>query len=302
MTNPNVRLAVKTLAAFDAAIAADGGNLFRQKLKEVLPHMHDMYRQEHDEFRSHLGASVIGRECPRATYYSWRWFGKENFPSRMLRLFNRGHMEEGRLIALLLMIGVQVYQQDDKGEQFKFSHAGGHIGGSGDGVGVGIPDLIPGTACLFEFKTYNDKLFAKLKDGGVKEAKGQHYAQMQINMEKLELPITIYFAVNKNDDDIYAEIVVLNRYHADEFLNLGESIVFAKEPPDQLSRSPGFWKCKFCEFKKVCHELPGAVIARNCRTCTQSEPLPSGEWLCKLTGQFLTKADQIAACGEYSPL
>jgi len=58
-----VTLATKTLAAIDAAIEADQGAAYRQHLKNVLPHIGDAYRGvEESPFRSHMGASIIGRE------------------------------------------------------------------------------------------------------------------------------------------------------------------------------------------------------------------------------------------------
>jgi hypothetical protein len=301
MTNPNVRLATKTLAAIEAAIEADQGAAYRGWLRRILPHMSDAYREEEDGFRSHLGASVIGKECPRAVYYSWRWFTRPRFIGRMIRLFNRGHIEEARIIAALQLIGIQVYQQDAEGNQFRIHHAGGHVGGAGDGVGVGIPDLPEGQAALLEFKTYNDKQFAKLKQDGVREAKPQHYTQMQILMEKMGIPVALYIAVNKNDDEFYAEIIVLNRYHAGEYLNFGESIVFAKKAPERISNTPGFWKCRFCDERPHCHKL-GGTIEINCRTCIKSEALPDGNWLCNMHNITLTKEQQLKGCGDHIPL
>jgi hypothetical protein len=289
------------MAAIEEAIERDQGATYRGWLKRVLPHIGDAYRTEEDGFRSHLGASVIGKECPRATYYSWRWFTKSKFPGRMLRLFNRGHLEEGRVIAALLTIGVKVFQQDANGNQFRITHAGGHMGGSGDGVVIGIPDLPPDLAALLEFKTYNDNQFKKLKDNGVREAKPEHYAQMQIYMEKMGLTVCLYVGVNKNDDEIYAELVVANRYHADEFLKFGESIVFAKIPPDRISNTSGYYKCRFCDERPHCHKL-GGKIEINCRTCAKSEPLPDGSWLCNMHGNFLTKDDQLKGCGDHTPI
>ena len=60
---------------------------------------------------------------------------------------------------MLLAIGVQVYQQDEKGNQFRISDAAGHFGGSGDGIGIGIPDLEPNLQALLEFKTSAEKPF-----------------------------------------------------------------------------------------------------------------------------------------------
>lgn len=301
MANPNVRLASKTLLAIETAIASDQGNAYRGWLQRVLPHIGDAYRQDEDGFRTHLGASVIGRECSREVWYKWRWFTKSKFSGRMLRLFNRGHLEEGRVIAALLTIGCKIFQQDESGKQFRITHAGGHIGGSGDGVVVGIPDLPEGEAALLEFKTYNDKQFSKLKENGVREAKPEHYTQMQIYMEKMGLPACIYIGVNKNDDEIYAEIVPLKRLHADEYLKFGESIVYAKKPPKGLSDTPGYWKCKYCDERMHCHKL-GGQVERNCRTCAKSEALPDGSWLCTMHGNFLTKEDQLNACEDHTTI
>ena len=56
-----------------------------------------------------------------------------------------GHLEEGRFIALLLACGVEFYQHDENGEQFRVKFAG-HGGGSGDGIAIEVPDstLQPG--------------------------------------------------------------------------------------------------------------------------------------------------------------
>jgi len=298
--NPNVIIATKTLAAIDAAIQADGGNAFRYWQGVVMPTLDDAYRVDEDPFRSHLGASGLGDDCHRKIYYDWRWFTRKKWPSRMLRLFNRGHLEEGRIIALLLMIGVEVYQQDANRKQFRISFASGHGGGAGDGWGVGIPDLPPGTKSLFEFKTYNDKRFKELQLNGVKIAKEQHYTQMQTYMRKMGLTVGVYFGVNKNDDDLYSEIIYLNPYWADEKLELGERLVYAKEPPKKISNSAGWYKCKMCDHYGVC-QLKQAPD-RNCRTCIHSEPLQDGTWMCNKYSCTLTKQLQFTGCAEgYEP-
>ncbi|HEX8349957.1 MAG TPA: hypothetical protein VF598_08335, partial [Hymenobacter sp.] len=104
-----VMLAVETMNKIDRMMYADQGAAFRVAQGQVMPHMKDAYRGEDGGFRSHLGASVIGRECGRQIWYGWRWARKPKFQARMLRLFNRGHLEEARFIAALLAIGVQVY-------------------------------------------------------------------------------------------------------------------------------------------------------------------------------------------------
>lgn len=60
------------------------------------------------EPRHHLGASEIGGHCMRAVWYSFRGVASQTHEGRMLRLFNRGHEEEDRLIRWLRMAGAEV--------------------------------------------------------------------------------------------------------------------------------------------------------------------------------------------------
>lgn len=294
--NPNVYIAHKTMAAIEAAIEADGGNLFRWWQGRVMPHLDDAYRVDEEPFRTHLGASGLGNDCHRKIYYDWRWFTRKKWPARMLRLFNRGHLEEGRLIALLLTIGVEIYQLDANGKQYRISFANGHAGGSGDGWGVKLPDLEPDQRFLCEFKTYNDARFKDLKTNGVQIAKEEHYTQMQTYMRLMGIPICLYVGVNKNDDEIYMELVRLNPYWADEKIALGERLVYAENPPPKLSNSPGWYKCKMCDHYGVCHlnEAPDV----NCRTCKHSQPMQDGTWRCNRFNAPIDKARQFIGCKE----
>lgn len=294
-----MRLAVKTLNAIDKALEADQGARYREILGTVIPHIGDAFRGQQDPFRSHMGASLIGGECARAIWYGWRWVTKPNFPGRILRLFNRGHLEEARFISLLLMIGVEVYQQDANGNQFRISHANGHFGGSSDGVGVGIPDLAPGTAALLEFKTHSDKSFKEVSTKGVREAKFEHYVQMNVYMRKMGLAAGLYGAVNKNTDELHLEIVVLDIPVADQFLDRGEKLVGMTDPPSKLNESPGFWKCRLCDHRLVCHGLAGAKPEVNCRTCAYSRPDKDGQWVCLKHNQTIPKELQLTGCKSY---
>ena len=266
-----------------------------------------------------MGASLIGGECARAIWYGFHWVTKPRFSGQTLRLFNRGHLEEGRFIALLLMINCQVFQQDEHGKQYRISHAEGHFGGSGDGVVVGLPDLQPGIPALSEFKTHGEKSFVALagknwrkyvkgllegkpipfEGEGVRLAKFEHYVQMQTYMRKMGLAVALYVAVNKNTDDIYMELVPLDTATADQFLDRGEKLVWMQEPPKKLNSSPGFFGCTFCDHKPVCHKIGKAVPEVNCRTCTHSAPVAGAEWMCKVRCQTIPKEVQLTGCPSY---
>lgn len=296
-----IYLAEKTVKAIDDSIQKDQGNAYRHWLGKVIPHIEDAYREEKDGFRTHMGGSLIGRECGRDIWYGFRWAVKPTFPGRILRLFNRGHLEEGRFIAMLLSGGMQVFQQDAEGHQYRISDSGGHFGGSTDGIVLDVPDIPKGEQALGEFKTHNDKSFAKLKKEGMRKSKFEHYVQMQVYMRKMGLSYGLYLAVNKNDDALYGEIVVYDAEVSEQFLDRGHELIFYKGIPSRISESPGWYQCGWCDHKGVCHLKQTPEV--NCRTCQYSAPHEDGTWRCShpaSPGAVLSKELQLTGCGNYS--
>lgn len=299
-----VMLAIETMRKIDQMMCADQGAAFRVYQGQVLPHMKDAYRGEDEGFRSHLGASLIGRDCGRQIWYGWRWFKKAKHSARILRLFNRGHLEEARFIAILLSIGIEVYQQDSQGNQYRISDVGGHFGGSGDGIGIGIPDLPMGIRALLEFKTHGEKSFAKLKKSGVKTAKFEHYVQMVIYMHKMGLHYALYGAVNKDTDELYFEIVHYDTNVAEQFIDRGRTIIMMRQVPDRIPHaSPTMFGCNYCEYNDVCFGM-SKDIAVNCRTCHFARPEEDGTWRCAsldrlAPSDILDKATQLVGCQHH---
>lgn len=309
-----VWLASKTVETINNLLTADDGNSYREWLGRVIPHMDDAYRNDEDGRRSHLGASVIGGKCARAVWYGYRWAhkrlarGRKNehpvdANARMLRLWNRGHLEEARFLALLLMAGVQVYQQDENGKQFRLYALGGHFSGSGDGFAMGVPDLPFGVPCLLECKTHSDKSFQELVDVGVKLAKPQHYVQMQVYMGEFGLQYALYLAVNKNDDTLHAEIVAYDGPTHAQYMERARSLIFEghNAPLRLRGASPGYHVCKYlCDYTDVCF---GTVpVDRNCRTCQHAYPMPDGTWQCARYTYTLSKEEQAMGCVEYQTM
>ena len=291
--------ATKTMQAFEKAVEQDQGSTYRQWLGKVIPCMDDAYRADDGGFRSHLGVSMLGDECNAKLFFNFRWATKPRFSGQTLRLFNRGHLEEARFIALLLAAGIQIYQQDDNGHQYRVSYRGGHLGSAIDGIVVGCPDFDnQNLAVLTEMKTHNDKSFAKLKKEGVEESKPEHYTQMQVYMRAYNLPAALYLAVNKNNDEIWAEIIYLNSEFADMEIDKGIQITTINSLPSRISNTASWFKCKWCEHSDVCHR--GKMPEINCRTCRYSITNDDGSWSCVLQDKIITKEDQLAACSSYN--
>lgn len=252
------------------------------------------YEAKPQEHRPHMGASIIGHECPRYVWLTWRWARQPSFPGRVLRMFSTGNREELRLIEELRGIGAEVWATDPTtGEQFEVKACNGHFGGHLDGVAKGVPES-PNTPCVLEFKTHNDKSWRAVASKGVQDAKFQHFLQMQIYMHLMGLDRALYMAVNKNDDDIYVEWVHAKPDIAEWWLNRAQELIDSTEPPTKAAESPDSLPCKFCNFKEHCH---GEIAAQaNCRTCVHSTPVDDGKWRCESKGTELSHEDQLAGC------
>jgi len=230
-----------------------------------------------DEHRSHLGASIIGKECAREIWYDFRWVKYSVFEPRMLRLFNRGKMEEELFIKWLRGIGCQVWEIDPAtGKQFRIWGVNGHYGGSADSVGI-LPYL-PDFPILMEFKTHNTKSFVNLTNKGLILSKPQHYSQMCSYGKHYNFRYGLYVAVNKNDDDLYPELVQLDWRRAHDLSNKAQDIITSQIPPQRISDNPLYFTCKFCNKSDICHA--GAPVEINCRSCKCCVPVQNGEWKC----------------------
>lgn len=292
-------LALKTLAAIDKALLEDQGNRFRGILRELMPLAEDAYESNTQPWRSHLGASLLGRECSRELWYSFHWSILKKFEGRMIRLFNRGHLEEPRMVALLKMIGYQVWQFNSNGKQFRVDGYKNHAGGGIDAVVRGVLDIPEGENALGEFKTHNDDSFQKLKQTGVFNAKPEHFVQMQTYMGKLDLKYALYVAVNKNNDELHAEIIHFDQKLFDRYQERSRIVIDSKVPLPKLPNASASWyKCKFCDYNGICNR--GETPVKNCRTCQFSEVGDNGTWVCQKTGTVLSKTTQMVGCDAYT--
>ena len=235
-------------------------------------------KNEAESMRPYLGASIIGHNCRRYLWLSFRWALKSKFDGRLLRLFSTGHREEGRIVEELRGIGCQVWETDlNTGDQFEITDCNGHFKGHLDGKALGLPEA-PMTVHVLEFKTHNTKSFSELKTKKVKDSKPMHWAQMQVYMFKENLERAMYIAVCKETDDLYVERVELDAHAARALIDKAQTIIEMDEPPPRISEDPSWFSCKWCDMHPICHGTTAPLP--NCRTCAHSTPVEAGEWNC----------------------
>ena len=267
---------------------------------------HELMEKAHEQkqgagFRNHLGGSVIGRPCARQLWYIFRWVRRSFFPARVLRLFQRGNNEEEVLAKYLRSSGIHcVTENPETGKQFRIEDHDGHFGGSLDAVLYDAPDF-PGDWILGEFKTHNNKSFNQLKKQGITKSKYEHLIQTQIYMHYTGLKHAIYFAVNKDNDDLHTVVVDYDIGIAERYIDRAQRIINARVPPDRIANaSPGYWICRFCDYKEICHHSEPKQM--NCRTCVHSHPVTENRWFCDYHRQLITTADQKVGCLSHTPI
>lgn len=251
------------------------------------------------EHRNHLGASVIGDDCSRKVWYSFRWVKLEQHEPRMRRLFDTGKREEARFQELLTWMGFFVREIDPATDrQYRFSAVNGHYGGSGDSVA-----LLPwfrkddDIRILAEYKTHNKKWFEDLKAKKLRLSKPQHYDQMCAYGKEFKTRYGLYCAKNKDTDEYYFEFVELDWNRATELENKARDIITAKFPPARIADNPSFWKCKFCFAVDICHH--GETVEKNCRSCKMAVPVENSEWFCNRFNDIIPKDFIATGCPDH---
>lgn len=245
------------------------------------------------ERRDYLGMSLIGHECNRYIWFTFRWAFTEKFSARMIRLFNRGHREEEVMVKELEKIGISCHSF-----QQEFSTADGHIRGHCDGMADGVIEA-PKTRHLLEFKTMSERYFKEVCKVGVKQAKPIYYGQCQIGMLGYKLKRALFMAVNKNDDSYYIERIRFDREYAEGLRLKGLSLINTNEPPIKVYK-PTWYLCKFCSARFICHHDVKYEV--NCRTCIHSQPVKDAKWVCNYHMTELDRDDQINACKEHTQI
>lgn len=258
------------------------------------------------EHRHHLGVSIIGEQCRRKLWNTFRWTKLEHHDPRMRRLFNRGHEEEPRFIKILRRMGFLIRDKDpETGKQYLFSSVDGHYGGSGDTVAIAPwdwdhtkPDGIDETKrILVEYKTHNAKSFVHLKANKLVKSKPKHFAQMCGYGRAFKVKLGLYCGINKDTDEIYFELVDLDWLYAADLERKAAEIIFSQTPPAKIAENASFFDCKYCHFSPQCHH--GERVEVNCRSCKHAQPIQSGQWGCNKFGQIIPKDFLKNGCPQH---
>lgn len=252
------------------------------------------------ENREYLGMSGIGRKCVREQWFAWRWVINRTINARGARIFNRGDIEEPRIIKDLEAAGMRVYD-----DQLEIVHSTGHSKGHIDGLVANVPGAEK-TEHLAEFKTMKASKFNALKKKALllgfptalEELHFDYWVQIQLYMGYLGLKRCLYIITNKDTEERIYERVHFVKADFITAQNRIMSILTFEEPPIGISQREDWFECKFCDFKSVCfgHNQP----LKHCRTCVFADLHVGGEWLCSTNdNKRLDKTAQYKGCPQH---
>ena len=242
--------------------------------------------------RSYLGMSQLGHGCARYLWFYFRWAAKIEIDARKQRIFDRGNLEEDRIVKSLESIGIIV-----EGRQTTLMDCDGHMQGHTDGFCHNVPDL-PGVKVLLEMKSMKDVYWQQLNKSDLKTVQKKYWAQDQTYMFYEGCKIGLQITTNKNDEMYDIQFVPYDRGAAELIVLRARDIIYSKVAPRRLSDDPDYFECNWCEFQKQCHfHEPFAV---NCRTCQNSHPGPNATWYCGDNPR--TKQEVEEACNLHIPI
>lgn len=216
-------------------------------------------RRQREGQRAYLGASRLGVSCGRALQFEYVRapvdYGRET-PGNILRIFERGHVNEDCMIGWMREAGFDLRTHDRNGEQFGFSLLDDKLQGHIDGVIVGGPEGF-GYPCLWENKCLGSKSWRDLEKHRLAVSKPVYAAQVAVYQAYLELheQPALFTAVNADTMEIYAEYVPFDGALAQRLSDRAAQIIAATDVGEQLPRSfndPTHFECRMCAWQDRC--------------------------------------------------
>jgi hypothetical protein len=257
--------------------------------------------------RLYLGASEVGHECRRRSWYSFRQCVERQISASGYRAIEDGERGEGLIIQRLRRVhGLQLYDVDpDNGKQFSVSAVGGHFRGHMDGVVLGLIQA-PKTWAVFEAKVVNEKKFAKLlklraedEKTALKKWDERYYWQAVSYMGLAELTRHWLVCATPGVRDWTSVRTDFDKAELELLLAKAAAIVNAPEPLEKVSSDPAYYVCKQCDASRICHEK--VIPKPNCRNCVHSTPEMNadGRWSCAFLKRDISAGEQMKGCEHH---
>ena len=231
------------------------------------------HRDEIEPTRGYLGMSQLGHDCQRYLFYTLRDCYTRTITQKQKRIFERGELEEKRVINDLRAIGARVTH-----EQHQVVGLRGHVLGHIDGIVTNIPGLLP-LPHLLEVKTMAEKYYKELLKKGLFNSNFAYYVQAQLYMHYTDCGYCLFVATNKNTEDRAYLVIEYDPGLVDRVIEKSRQILNLRTAPKKIG-GPEWYKCKWCSAYDICHQNEN--VEPECRNCRYSVPVDGGNWRCEV--------------------
>lgn len=214
--------------------------------------------------RNYIGASAIGDKCARRVQLDvWAAFhpsapaiNREPLDEKTRVIFARGHRTETEMASWLTSAfdDIRLSTLNLEGYQHGFVTGGGQIRGHADGI-IELA-RVSKQPMLWETKTLGEKGWSKLWNHGLAKAHPKYDVQTQMLMAYLDLPATLFSALNADTGELYFEHVAFDTAKAQAASDRAVHILTATRAGELLPKAsddPTHFVCRFCRFKEECH-------------------------------------------------
>ena len=271
-----------------------------KKINEMIDHV---MLEEPASYRPYLGMSQIGNPDERMLWLNFRWCLPPNsFEPRISRIMDLGqHLEDIIVDYLKKAQGFEVFEKDKNGKQYTASLLGDHFSGHIDGVIKGLPTVK--SPAILEIKTANDKRFNNLTSEGSYERWSMEYeAQVHCYMGAFKLDKCLALVYNKNNSDIYTEVINKDEEIFQSMLAKARRIITSENPPESLIPETD-WRIKsLAKESRDVYMQRAYPQEKNCRNCKHSKPLidsSGATWLCNKGQEISNPKMQRRACQDH---
>ena len=264
----------------------------------------ELSEEQHQRF--YLGISGIGNSNQRLVWMRYRWLMPNDWEPRVLRLLDLGNVVEDDLIKKLRKIpGASIYDVDKNGKQFETKALGGHVKGHIDGVASNLPGLDQDNPYLLEFKTANDNRFKNLqKLGSYCDWSDEYAAQLHLYMGFFKFKHAIAIVYNKNNSDLYTEIVEFDRELFDSLIEKAKNVLLSESPPENYIPETDYRIRSYMtpgqQASYLGRALPEKIHCRSCRFAKVDIDKGDSHWHCTQHDKKISNERQTKGCNRHN--
>lgn len=271
---------------------------------------------KNDYFRYYLGASGVGEDCERKSWYDFRHAKFNEWQAYNVKAIEEGFRSEDVMIDRFKNAGFQLQHEHTNPEgklvQYGFKDLGGWFRGHRDGKLwniEGIGNAIWEAKATESWLDLNKAIIDHGEHNALEKWKPVYYTQAQLYMGYDGVQDHILTACNPGSTRYAIVHTKFNEHHFKNTKRKAERIITSDEPPDREYSNEDFYKCKYmCNSHTICWK--GYLPKPNCRNCahvtfhTDSEDLDKPRAACGLHNNdfpSISAMHQFYACHRFNP-